>query len=139
MNKEKTITVTTKVQSDLKQVWEVWTGPEHIKQWNSPSPDWHTPKAKNDLREKGRFSYRMEAKDGSMGFDFSGTYTKIVPYKHIAYTLDDDRKVSIDFKEMGDTVAITETFEPENENPIDMQRSGWQAILNAFKQYAEKH
>ncbi|RFN59943.1 SRPBCC family protein [Marixanthomonas ophiurae] len=137
MEKEEQITVQTTVHSNIEAVWNTWTEPKHIEKWNTPSDDWHTPKAENDLREGGRFTSRMEAKDGSMGFDFSGVYTQVIPHNHIAYTLDDDRKVTIDFKKQDDTIAITETFEAENENSIDMQRDGWQAILDNFKKYTE--
>ncbi len=137
MKKKEQITVKTIVHSNIEIVWNTWTEPEHIKKWNTASKDWHTTKAENNFTKGGRFTSRMEAKDGSMGFDFGGIYTKIVPKQHIAYTLDDDRRVTIDFKGQGDTIAITETFEAENENPIAMQRDGWQAILDNFKKYTE--
>jgi uncharacterized protein YndB with AHSA1/START domain len=132
-----TITITTEIKSDIDTVWNTWTEPKHIKKWNNASPDWHTPKAENDLRKGGKFSSRMEAKDGSMGFDFSGTYDTVHPKQHLAYTLDDHRKVEIHFNESDSRVTITETFEPEQQNPIDMQRQGWQAILDNFKKYVE--
>lgn len=135
METKKPITITTDVRGNSETIWTYWTKPEHIKQWNTASPDWHTTHAENDVREGGRFTSRMEAKDGSFGFDFSGTYTKVIPYKHISYTLEDDRKVSVEFEETGSTLTITETFEPENENPVAIQRDGWQAILHSFKQY----
>ena len=131
------ITITTTVNSDIKTVWKTWTEPEDIKKWNNASDDWHTTKATIDLRKGGKFSSRMEAKDRSMGFDFGGTYDKVVPNKYISYTLDDGRKVSIDFSETEKGTAITETFEPESQNPTDMQRQGWQAILDNFKKYVE--
>ncbi|MGB5435471.1 MAG: SRPBCC domain-containing protein, partial [Maribacter sp.] len=99
--------------------------------------DWHTTKAENDLRAGGKFCSRMEAKDGSMGFDFGGIYDEVVPKEHISYTLDDGRKVTIDFSETENGIAVSETFEPEGQNPTEMQRQGWQAILDNFKEYAE--
>lgn len=138
------ITIGTKVNSDIDTVWNTWTAPEHIKKWNNASPDWHTPKAENDLRKGGKFSSRMEVKDGSMGFDFGGTYDEVVPNKNIRYTLDDGRQVDIAFLPIGQAgakadngIAITETFEPDSQNPVDMQRQGWQAILDNFKKYVE--
>jgi len=139
MNKNKTITIKTIIEATIEQVWIYWTTPEHIKKWNNASDDWHTPKVDNDLKKGGRFVYRMEAKDGSFGFDFGGTYTKIVPEKHLAYRLDDERKAIIDFEEKDDKVTITETFDTEDQNPIDMQKQGWQAILDNFKKYTEAH
>ncbi|MGB5437287.1 MAG: SRPBCC domain-containing protein [Maribacter sp.] len=131
------ITISTTVNSDIKTVWKTWTKPEHIKKWNQANDDWHTTKAENDLRAGGKFSSRMEAKDGSMGFNFGGTYDEVVPNEHISYTLDDGRMVTIDFRETENGIAVTETFEPESQNPTDLQRQGWQAILDNFKEYAE--
>ena len=131
------ITITTTVNSDINRVWQIWSEPDHIKNWNHASPDWHTPKAKIDLRKGGRFITRMEAKDGSMGFDFGGTYDEVVPNKNIKYTLDDGRKVDITFSKTTNGIMISETFEPESQNPVAMQRQGWQAILENFKKYAE--
>lgn len=136
-NKEQ-ITVQATIDSNIETVWNTWTKPEHIIKWNSGSKDWHTPKAANDLRKGGRFTSRMEAKDGSAGFDFGGVYTEVIPHKRIAYTLDDDRKVTIDFKEEGDKVKLIETFQAEDQNPIAKQRDGWQAILDNFKNYTEQ-
>jgi uncharacterized protein YndB with AHSA1/START domain len=129
------ITVETKIKAPLKTIWELWTGVEHIEKWNNASADWHTPTAVNNLKIAGGFSYRMEARDGSFGFDFSGTYTNIELYKKIEYKLDDGRMVRIDFIEEGDEVAIVETFETEKVNPPEMQKTGWQAILDNFKAY----
>lgn len=135
---EKTsITVTTFVNAPTENVWACWTRPEHIVRWNHASPDWHTPAAENDLREGGRFTYRMEARYGSVGFDFGGTYTKVEHPKEIAYALDDGRKVSVCFSEDGAGTTIVQTFEAENVHPEELQRTGWQAILDNFKQYAE--
>lgn len=137
MTKNKTITVETRIASSVNKVWELWTEPEHIKKWNNASVDWFTPSAENDLQVGGKFTYRMEARDGSFGFDFGGTYDKIEPEKQLAYTMDDGRKVTIDFQAQGEKVHITETFEPEDENPVHMQKKGWQAILDNFKKYTE--
>lgn len=131
------ITITSTINRDLQTVWELWTTPKHIKNWNTASTDWHTVHAENDLRKAGKFSSRMEAKDGSMGFDFGGTYTEIITNKHIAYTLDDGRTVTISFENTNNTVLITETFEPETQSPAPKQKEGWQAILDHFKHYAE--
>ncbi|MEQ8423336.1 MAG: SRPBCC family protein [Cyclobacteriaceae bacterium] len=130
------ITIETTVNAPIEKVWELWSNPNHVTQWNSASDDWHTPAATNDLKVDGRFSFTMAAKDGSASFDFGGVYTKLETNKLIEYTLDDERKVSIQFS--GDEqVEITETFEAEGINSIEMQRSGWQAILDNFKKYAE--
>jgi uncharacterized protein YndB with AHSA1/START domain len=133
------ITVETTVDAPIDAVWACWTEPEHIMQWNSASDDWHTPSATNDLREGGTFTSRMEAKDGSVGFDFGGTYTKVMEYKQIDYTMDDGRKVSVTFDGHGGHTHITETFDPESENSVEMQRAGWQSILDNFKKHAESH
>ncbi len=132
------ITVETLVRVPVAKAWHYWTTPEHIMKWNSASEDWHTPNATNDLREGGRFIFRMEAKDGSMGFDFGGTYTKILVQQQIQYTLGDSRKVCIIFEEHDGQTHITETFDPESQNSREMQRQGWQAILSNFTAYAEK-
>ncbi|MDC7999926.1 SRPBCC family protein [Aequorivita todarodis] len=131
------ITVKNTVKSSANKVWELWSNPEHIVKWNTPSEDWYAPRAENDLRVGGKFLSRMEAKDGSFGFDFSGTYDEVVPQKRIAYTMDDGRKVEVDFKEQKGETEIVSTFDPETQNPIEMQRDGWQAILDNFKKYAE--
>jgi len=133
----KIITVKTNVKAPATKVWELWSMPEHIKNWNKASDDWQTTHAENDLRAGGKFTSRMEAKDGSMGFDFGGTYDEVNAMKLISYTLDDGRKVEITFATEGDTTKITEIFEAENTNSIAMQREGWQAILDSFKKYAE--
>jgi uncharacterized protein YndB with AHSA1/START domain len=138
-NKEKTITVESIVRSEIEKVWKYWSLPEHIKKWNNASEDWHSPKAVNDLRPGGNFDIRMEAKDGSFGFDFGGTYDEVKPNELITYTLGDGRKVKVIFSSEGNTTRITETFEPEKENPIEMQRGGWQAILDNFKKYVESN
>lgn len=135
---EKTIiTVENTVNAPVKKVWEYWTKPEHITKWNNASDDWHTPWVKADLREGGSFVARMEAKDGSMGFDFGGVYDVLRPNEYIEYTIGDGRKVKINFSAQGNTTKVIESFEAENTNPLKMQRGGWQAILNNFKKYTE--
>ena len=131
------ITVETKVNSDMDTVWNTWTEPEHIKKWNNASLDWHTPKAENDLRKDGKFNLRMEAKDGSMGFDFEGEFTEINTHTIITYKLEDDREVKVEFKELEDATKVIETFEAEDENSGEQQRQGWLAILTHFKNYVE--
>lgn len=135
---EKTIiTVAATIDALVEQVWNFWTDPKHIIHWNNASDKWHTPEAENDLRVGGRFLSRMEAKDGTLGFDFSGRYDTIEKYKRIEYTLDDDRKVQVTFVSNGNLTIITEAFEAEQTNTIELQRTGWQAILDNFKKYAE--
>ena len=131
------ITVETIVNQPLAKVWQYWTTPEHIMKWNHASIDWYTPYATNDLREGGIFNYRMASRDQKYGFDFSGVYDKIVPLQLIAYTLGDGRKVMISFTEVSGKTQICENFEPENVNAPEMQKTGWQAILNNFKLYLE--
>ena len=131
------ITVETTVNAPVEKVWKYWTQPEHLMKWNSASDDWHTPRAENDLRVGGKFSARMEAKDGSFGFDFGGVYDAVRTNDYIEYTLGDGRKVSVTFKRDGDKTKVTETFEAESENSVELQRGGWQAILDNFKKYTE--
>ena len=131
------ITIETIVKAPVAKVWGYWTKPEHIIKWNNASDDWHTTKAENDLREGGKFSSRMEAKDGSFGFDFGGIYDVIREHEYIEYTLGDGRKVKITFTGNGIETKIVETFKAENTNSIEMQRSGWQVILDNFKKYTE--
>ena len=133
------ITIQNKVKSPASKVWKLWTKPEHIVKWNTASPDWHTTRAENDLRHGGKFLSRMEAKDGSFGFDFEGTYNEVKPEKRIAYTLGDGRKVEVDFKNQDGETEIISVFDTDSENPIEMQRAGWQSILDNFKKYAENH
>lgn len=132
------ITVETVVKADLNSVWGAWNNPEDIKQWNSASEDWHTPRATVDLREGGKFVARMEAKDGSEGFDFEGTYSRVVPRKLIEYRMTDGRAVKVEFTEQADAVLVRETFDAEKENPPEVQRQGWQAILDKFAQHVEE-
>jgi uncharacterized protein YndB with AHSA1/START domain len=135
---EKTIiTIETTVNAPVEKVWEYWTKPEHITQWSFASDDWHTPSAENDLRPGGKFASRMEAKDGSAGFDFGGAYDAVTPNEYIEYTMDDGRKVKIHFSGDGDKTRVTETFEAEDTHSIEMQQGGWQAILDNFKKYTE--
>jgi uncharacterized protein YndB with AHSA1/START domain len=134
---KKPITIETTVKAPVEKVWEFWTNPEHIKNWNSPSEDWHTPHAENDLRTGGKFNARMEAKDGSFGFDFGGVYDDVRNNEYIEYTLGDGRKVNIVFSTSGTDTKVVETFDPEDTHPVDFQRSGWQAILDNFKKYTE--
>lgn len=131
------ITVKVTVKASLEKAWQYWTMPEHITKWNFASADWHAPTAENDLRVGGKFISRMESKDGTMGFDFEGIYTTVEIHKFIEYVLEDDREVSIEFISIGNETEIVETFDAENENPIDMQRGGWQMILDNFKKYVE--
>lgn len=131
------ISVEALVKSDINAVWCAWTTPEDINQWNAASDDWHNPRSVNDLRVGGRFSYRMEARDGSMGFDFEGTYTKIDEKRQIEYKMDDGRLVSIDFKRENDGVRVIETFDAEDENSAEQQRQGWQSIVDNFARHVE--
>jgi uncharacterized protein YndB with AHSA1/START domain len=133
------ITVTTIVNASVEKVWKYWNDPQHIIKWNAASDDWHTPSAENDFRIGGKSTCRMEAKDGSMGFDFSWVYTNIVEQNLLEYVLEDGRKVFILFEVKDDAVKITETFDAENTHPVDLQRNGWQAILNNFKNYVEQN
>lgn len=131
------ITVEATINAPVEKVWKLWSTPEHIINWNTASPDWHTPWSENDLRVGGRFTSRMEAKDGSFGFEFGGEYTKVETNKVIASVLGDGRRVEVVFTPEGDATRVTETFDAESENPVEMQRGGWQAILDNFKKYVE--
>jgi uncharacterized protein YndB with AHSA1/START domain len=132
-----TITVKTSVKADINKVWDYWTKPEHIKNWNFATDEWCCPSAENDLKPNGKFSWRMEAKDGSMGFDFDGTYNKVVDLELISYRMSDGRKVDIEFVQNGNEVTVSETFDAEGTNSDEKQRAGWQAILGNFKKYVE--
>jgi uncharacterized protein YndB with AHSA1/START domain len=134
----KLVTVETIIKAPVEKVWRLWTEPNHIINWNNASDDWHSPRAENDLREGGRFLVRMEAKDGSFGFDFAGIYNKVRQNVLIDYTLDDGREVRVTFVSNGKLTTVKETFEAEQENSIEMQRTGWQAILINFKNYVER-
>lgn len=130
------ITVEVSLNLPIEKVWELWTKPEHITQWNSASEDWHCPRAENDVRTGGKFNSRMEAKDGSVGFDFEGTYDEVKEHELLTYTIG-DRKVRVTFVPLGFATLVREEFEPENENPLELQKDGWQSILDHFKRYAE--
>lgn len=131
------ITVNALVNASLETVWDSWTNPKHIVNWNFASDDWHAPAAKNDLSIGGAFAYTMAAKDGSFSFDFTGKFAEITPNKSISYILDDDRKVDITFELFEGQVMVIESFEAETQNPEDLQKTGWQAILDNFKKYTE--
>lgn len=131
------ITIETLVKAGLNKVWDAWNNPVDIKQWNTAQDDWHTTRSEVDLREGGKFLARMEARDGSVGFDFEGTYTRIVPHKIIEYRMSDDREVCVEFAEVAGGVLVKETFDAETENPAEMQRAGWQAILDNFGRHVE--
>lgn len=138
MRDKQTITIKTLVNAPIEAIWTCWIKPEHIKKWNNASEDWHITTSENDLRVGGTFLSRMEAKDGSFGFDFSGIYDEVKLYEVIAYTLGDGRKVKITFAGKDNKTEITQAFEAEDTNPIEMQRAGWQAILDNFKRHTEK-
>ncbi len=131
------ITVQAKIKAPIDKVWELWTLPEHITKWNNASEDWHTPYAENDLKVGGKFKSTMAAKDGSIRFDFIGTYSDIQEKNLIAYTMEDGRKAKVIFEEQGDYVRIRESFDPETQNSEVMQQQGWLAILDNFKKYVE--
>lgn len=138
--KQKTvITIEAIVNAPLEKVWKYWGEPEHIKQWAFASDDWHAPHAENDLRTNGKFSTTMAAKDGSYSFEFGGVYTKVEPKKLAEYELGDGRKVSVTFSGAGNGTKVVQSFEAETENPVEMQKAGWQAILNNMKSYTEKN
>jgi len=125
------------VSAGTKKVWDYWNKPEHITKWNFAADDWHCPKAENDLRVGGKLKSRMEARDGSFGFDFEATYDEVTDQKKITYTIADGRKATTDFENLDGKTKITTVFDAENENPIEMQKAGWQAILDNFKKYVE--
>lgn len=137
MSSKTLVNVEVKVNSPIEKVWECFTKPEHIINWNFASDDWCCPNAVNDLKPGGKFSWRMESKDGAMGFDFEGVYDEVIEFEKLKYTLGDDRKVEIIFDSKNDFTLIKETFEAENVFSIEQQRQGWQAILNNFKKYVE--
>jgi len=137
MTIQQEITVETNVQAPVEKVWTFWTDPIHITKWNFASDEWHSPFAENDLREGGKFTSRMEAKDGSFGFDFGGVYDEIKLHEVIAYTMEDGRKVRISFKDRAGETEIIETFDAETSHSIEVQQQGWQAILNNFKKYVD--
>lgn len=131
------LTVQATLQCGLARAWNAYTDPEAIVQWNFAAPEWHCPRAENDLRVGGTLKSRMEARDGSMGFDFEGTYTEVVPMERLAYALGDERQVIATFQASGGTTVLTVRFTPDSTFPAEYQISGWQAILNNYKAYAE--
>jgi uncharacterized protein YndB with AHSA1/START domain len=131
------ITVATTVNASVQKVWAYYTQPQHITQWNQASPDWHCPKAENDLRIGGKFSSTMAANDGSFSFDFWGIYDDILENELMMYTMGDGRKATISFASNGDITEVVTNFEPEQENSLELQQGGWQAILDSFKNYTE--
>ena len=136
--KERTkITVQTTIKAPVEEVWELWNNPRDVEKWYNASENWHTPHAENDPHTGGRFNYRMEAKDKSSGFDFSGTYDTVIPNERIEYTLGDGRRVQIEFRRNQNETNVIETFDIEDENSPELQRTGWQTILDNFKVYAE--
>ncbi len=135
--KIKKITINTIINANIQKVWEYYTLSEHITKWNFALDTWHCPYASNDLRIGGKFVARMETRDGSIGFDFEGVYNEVIKYKKIAYTMPDNRQVQIYFNQKNDNTEVVIIFDAEQINPLEMQRDGWQAILNNFKKYVE--
>jgi len=131
------ITVSAIINAPIQKVWNVWTNPDHIYNWNAASDEWYTPHATNDLRVGGTYNYRMEAKDGSMGFNLIGTYTSIIQFQRIEHIFEDERKITVLFESEGNSTRITESFDAETLNPVELQQQGWQAILNNFARYVE--
>ena len=131
------ITVETTINAPMEIVWQFWNTPEDIMQWNNPSGDWHTLKVENDLKDRGQFLFRMEAKDGNDAFDFSGKYDQVITNQLIEYTLEDGRKTLIKFSEKENSVIIAETFEPESKTPLEIQRDFCQSVLNNFGRYVK--
>lgn len=136
---ENTVTVETTINAPVDKVWSYFTQPDHITEWYFASDDWQAPYAENDLRPDGKFKIRMDARDGSSGFDFEGVYTNISKNDRIEYVIPDGRKVSITFSDLGAKTRVVETFETENENPVELQRGGWQAILDNLKKHTESN
>jgi uncharacterized protein YndB with AHSA1/START domain len=132
------ITIEAMIEAPVQKVWDCWTKPEHIIHWNFASPDWHAPAAENDLQPGGKFVYRMEAKDGTVGFDFWGIYDAVKLHESIESTMGDGRKLRVDFIAVEDGTKVVESFEAEEENPVELQRTGWQAILHNFKKHTEE-
>lgn len=137
MNKN-AITIETTARASMSKVWEYWNKPEHIMKWAFASSDWEAPAAENDVRVGGKFKTTMSAKDKSASFDFTGVYSAVKEHELIEYDMDDGRHVKVEFKELPEGVKVIETFDPENENSMEMQRSGWQAILDNFKKYVDE-
>ena len=138
MNTEPTsITVEATISAEPGKTWELWTQPEHITKWNFASDDWHCPQAMNDLRKDGKYSARMEARDGSIGFDFEAVYDEVIDQQRISYPMGDGRQCTTTFQKLGETTKVTTTFDAEQLNSVEQQQAGWQAILNNFKAYAQ--
>ena len=137
--KKTSISIENTINAPVQKVWNYWTIPEHIIKWNNASDDWHTPSAENDLRIGGKFVSRMEAKDGSIGFDFGGVYDDVKENEFLEYTIGDGRKLKITFSSNGNVTKVVETFEAENTHSVEMQRTGWQNILDNFKKYTENN
>jgi uncharacterized protein YndB with AHSA1/START domain len=131
------ITASAIINADIKKVWEYYTNPNHIIKWNFADPSWQCPSASNDMRVGGKYSARMEAKDGSFGFEFEAVYSEIEDGKSFTYGIPDGRQITVVFDPDNDQTEVTITFDAENQNPIEMQKNGWQAILNNFKSYTE--
>ncbi|TCK85392.1 SRPBCC family protein [Albibacterium bauzanense] len=138
-NEKPSITVEAIVAAPIEKVWKFWTEPSHIQNWCSASDDWYVPAAENDLKVGGKFSTTMSAKDKSFSFDFNGVYTEVKHHETITYTTGDGRKVMISFSDQGKNTKIVETFEAEKTNSLEMQKDGWQSILDNFKKYTEIH
>jgi len=137
--KDSKISIEAIIKADSQKVWEYWTKPEHITKWNFASDDWHCPKAENELKAGGKYYARMEAKDGSVGFDFEAIYDEVLDQQKMTYTLTDGRKLTTHFKSIDDATNVTTIFDAEKENSVEMQKQGWQAILGNFKKYVEAH
>jgi uncharacterized protein YndB with AHSA1/START domain len=133
------ITVKTDISASVQKVWQFFTQPNHVMQWNHASADWHCPAATIDLQVGGKFVYTMAAKDGSFSFNFSGTYNDVLTEELLMITLDDNRKMNVTFSSIGDVTEVVETFEPETENSIELQQTGWQNILDNFREYVERN
>jgi uncharacterized protein YndB with AHSA1/START domain len=133
------ITIESIISANTKKVWDYYTLPEHITKWNFASDDWHCPKVENDLRVGGKLKSRMEAKDGSFGFDFEAIYDEVINHKKISYNLTDGRQVITVFENQNGKTKVTTTFDAETQNSVELQRNGWQAILDNFKKYVESN
>ncbi|WP_438444409.1 SRPBCC family protein [Gorillibacterium sp. sgz5001074] len=133
------VTVQAIIQAPVEKVWRYWSEPAHITKWNQASETWHSPRAENDLRMGGKFLTRMEAKDGSMGFDFGGVYDEVKHHEQISYTMGDGRKVEITFIDQGENTKVMESFDAESTHSVEMQQAGWQAIMDNFKRYTEEN
>jgi uncharacterized protein YndB with AHSA1/START domain len=131
------ITITATINADIKKAWDYYTLPEHITKWNFADPSWQCPFASNDMRVNGKYLARMEAKDGSFGFDFEAIYEAVINGEMFTYTMPNGRQITVVFKKNDNQTEVIITFDPETENPIEMQKNGWQAILNNFKKYTE--